>query len=128
MDHKAKTPYDAIICSEVLEHVNELNQTLDHFDTQLKPGGILLITTINRTVMSFLGAIVGAEYILGLLPRGTHRYEKLIKPAQIITPYQKIGYTLIDMSGLSYNPLTKKASLCRQVDINYMLALKKAAQ
>tara|TARA_Y200000002_G_scaffold381460_1_gene395553 strand:- start:2966 stop:3634 length:669 start_codon:yes stop_codon:yes gene_type:complete len=123
--HRPSTPYQAIICSEVIEHVEEPNEILEHFDQCTEKDSVLVISTINRTFEAFIKAIVGAEYILNIIPKGTHRYEKLVTPSEIISPLQKMGWQLLDLTGIDYNPWTEKASLCRSVNINYILAMKK---
>ena len=123
--YQADVSYDMIILSEVLEHVEDHQQAIEHLSTYLKPGGKLIISTINRNLKSFLGAIVGAEYILNLVPKGTHRFRDFIQPSELINPLLGKKYQLTALSGIHYNPFTSRASLTRNVDINYIFAVTK---
>ena len=113
--------YDVITCMEMLEHVPDPKSIIESCAALLNPGGSLYISTINRSLKSFMFAIVGAEYLLNLLPKGTHRYEKLIQPAEIIAWARELGLTPKDSAGLHYNPLTKIYSLNDHTDVNYLL-------
>ena len=114
--------FDMVICSEVLEHIAEPMKVLSRLTSFLNPGGILIISTINRTLLGFLTAIVGAEYILNLVPKGTHRFNDLINSAQLIQSIEREGLSLKRLSGIGYNPLSKKAKLVRDTSVNYILA------
>ncbi len=113
--------YDAVTCLEVLEHVPDPAQLIDHCAQLLKPGGDLVLSTLNRNLKSFLGAIVGAEYVLGLVPKGTHDYERFIKPSELHRWCRAAGLELADIAGITYNPLTKEFALGDDVDINYLI-------
>jgi 2-polyprenyl-6-hydroxyphenyl methylase/3-demethylubiquinone-9 3-methyltransferase len=90
-----------------------------------KPGGTLFFSTLNRNPKSYLFAIIGAEYILKLLPKGTHEYAKFIKPSELVAFTRNTGLEMIGIKGLSYNPLTQVYSLNDDVDVNYMIAVQK---
>lgn len=117
-------PFDLMTCMEMLEHVAQPQLVLQHCQRLLKPGGMLFLSTINRTVKAYANAIIGAEYILNLLPKQTHDYRKFIKPSELIDMGRKAGFELVDMKGLHYNPFTRKASLGSDVSVNYVLALR----
>lgn len=120
--------YDVVTCMEMVEHVQDPESTVRACATLAKPGGTLFFSTINRNLKSFLFAIVGAEYVLRLLPRGTHQYEKFIRPSELSGAARRAGLEPIAMTGLVYNPLTKVYSLApRDVDVNYMIAYRKPA-
>lgn len=114
--------FDIVTCLEMLEHVPDPDSVISAATRLLKPGGLLFLSTINRNPKSFALAILGAEYVLGLLPRGTHEYRKFIKPSEIAAQLRNSGLKIIDITGMSYNPITKNYSLGRDVDVNYLLA------
>jgi len=116
--------YDVVACCEALEHVPDPGKVIDCCAALLKPGGTLFFSTINRNLKSFLFAIVGAEYVLGMLPRGTHQYSKLIKPKEIDLWAGANGFSLADVSSFMYNPLTKKFKLKSRADVNYITCYK----
>ena len=118
-------PYDIITCMEMLEHVQEPFVVISHCARLLKPGGFLFLSTINRTIAAYSAAIIAAEYVLGLLPRQTHDYEKFIKPSELARYVREAGLEITGLSGLGYNPLTRKASLQDSVSVNYLLACQK---
>lgn len=115
--------FDVVTCMELLEHVQNPDLVLRHCRRLLKPNGILFLSTISRTLKAYLGAIVAAEYILGLLPRQTHDYDKFIKPSELAKMARPFGLNIIDMKGLCYNPFTRKTSLMSDVSINYIMVL-----
>lgn len=115
-------PFDLITCMELLEHVSSPATLLSHCKRLLKPGGLLLVSTINRTWQAYLLAVIAAEYVLRLLPRQTHDYAKFITPAELTQMARSLGLTLISMKGLSYNPLKRDASLQDSVSVNYMMS------
>ena len=117
--------YDIITCMEMLEHVPQPEAIINSCATLLKPGGSFYMSTINRNPKAFLFAIVGAEYLLNLIPKGTHRYEKLLKPAEVTTMARAASLTPKASAGLSYHLLTKKYYLTDNIDVNYMLHFKK---
>ena len=113
--------YDVVTCMEVLEHVPDPASQVVACGRLLKPGGHAFFATINRNPKSFLFAIVGAEYILRLLPRGTHEYERLIKPSELAAYCRSAGLAVSELIGMTYNPLTKVYALARDTDVNYIL-------
>lgn len=117
--------FQAITCMEMLEHVADPLLVMEHCSRLLRPDGYLFLSTINRTMKAYGAAIVGAEYILNLLPRQTHDYEKFIKPSELVAMARKSGFEAIGMSGLMYNPFTRHASLHPSVDVNYLLVCRK---
>lgn len=116
-----ETRFDIVTCLEMLEHVPDPDSVISAASRLLKPDGLLFLSTINRNPKSFALAILGAEYVLGLLPRGTHEYRKFIKPSEIAAQLRKSGLRVIDVTGMSYNPITKHYSLGDDVDVNYLL-------
>jgi len=117
--------YDLVTCMEMLEHVPDPASIVRACSTLVRPGGTVVFSTINRNPKSFLFAIVGAEYVLRLLPRGTHEYAKFIKPSELAEAARAAGLSLIEMVGMHYNPLTQVYSLGRNVDVNYIMAYRK---
>ena len=122
-DHceKNESEYDVLTCMEMLEHVPNPEQIVMACSLGVKQGGHLYFSTINRNLKSFLMAIVGAEYILKLLPKGTHEYDQLIKPSELDLWAKKADLKLIDLSGVSYNPINETFKLSRDVSVNYMM-------
>ncbi len=118
-------PFDVITCLEMLEHVPDPQSIVNACVECLKPGGRVFFSTINRNPKAFLMAIVGAEYILNLLPKGTHEYAKLIKPSELHGFCHNAQLTLIDMVGIHYNPLTNRFHLNQNPDVNYMVCYEK---
>jgi len=118
--------YDAITCMEMLEHVPDPHAILQSCHQLLKPGGRLMLSTLNRTPAAFLLAIVGAEYAARLLPKGTHDYRSFIKPSEMADSLRAIGFRLLDISGLRYNPLAKKAAISSDTSVNYLMCVEKA--
>lgn len=117
---------DLVTCMEMLEHVPDPAAVVSACERLAKPGGRLIFSTINRSPKSFLFAIVGAEYVLRLLPRGTHDYDKFIKPSELVGATRRSGLELLEMTGLTYQPLTQVYRLePRDVSVNYMIALRK---
>jgi 2-polyprenyl-6-hydroxyphenyl methylase / 3-demethylubiquinone-9 3-methyltransferase len=118
--------FDVVTCMEMLEHVPDPESTMRACAQMLKPGGQVFFSTLNRNPKSFLFAIIGAEYVLNLLPKGTHDYEKFIKPSELINAARRCGLELTDMSGLTYNPITQVYALkASDVSVNYMIACRK---
>jgi 2-polyprenyl-6-hydroxyphenyl methylase/3-demethylubiquinone-9 3-methyltransferase len=117
--------FDAITCMEMLEHVPDPHAILQACFTLLRPGGRLLLSTLNRTPTAFALAIVGAEYAARLLPKGTHDYRSFIKPSELAASLRPIGFELLDISGLNYNPLSKKASISANASVNYLMCAEK---
>jgi len=113
--------YDVVTCLEMLEHVPDPSQVVRSCAELVRPGGHIFFSTINRSPKSFLFAIVGAEYVLRLLPRGTHEYEKFIRPSELETWSRQAGLELRSSIGMHYNPLTKEYSLGPNLDVNYLM-------
>lgn len=117
--------FDVVTCMEMLEHVPNPNSIVQACFELLAPGGVCVLSTINRNPKSYLFAIVGAEYVLRLLDRGTHDYAKFITPAELDKMAINAGFTRQDIIGLHYNLLTKRYWLAQNVDVNYMIAVQK---
>jgi 2-polyprenyl-6-hydroxyphenyl methylase/3-demethylubiquinone-9 3-methyltransferase len=112
--------FDAVTCMEMLEHVPDPASVICACTQLVKPGGAVFLSTINRNPKSYLFAVVGAEYVLNLLPKGTHDYNKFIKPSELDSAARQCGLQLRDLTGMSYNPFSKRYALGRDVDVNYM--------
>lgn len=117
--------FDAITCMEMLEHVPDPASVVAACASLLKPGGRLFVSTLNRTPAAFALAIVGAEYIARLLPKGTHQYRDFIKPSELATWLRQAGLQLEDVSGLLYEPWRNAARIIRRTDVNYVLCAQK---
>ncbi len=113
--------FDVVTCLEMLEHVPDPAQVIQSCAELVKPGGHVFFSTINRNPKSFAFAIVGAEYVLKLLPAGTHEYKKFIRPSELESWARHAGLTLQDSIGMYYNPLTKEYSLGENLDVNYLM-------
>ena len=119
--------FDAVTCMEMLEHVPDPSSVIAACAKLVKPGGQVFFSTINRNPKSYLFAIVGAEYVLRLLPKGTHDYAKFIRPSELMRWTRATGLDTVDMTGLTYNPLTDVYKLDpRDVDVNYMVATQRS--
>ncbi|MFL6652395.1 MAG: bifunctional 2-polyprenyl-6-hydroxyphenol methylase/3-demethylubiquinol 3-O-methyltransferase UbiG [Sulfurifustaceae bacterium] len=118
--------YDVVTCMELLEHVPEPASTVAACATLVKPGGHVFFSTINRNLKSWLFAIVGAEYVLNLLPRGTHEYLKFIRPSELERMCRPRGLRFVDLTGMHYNPLTRRYTLGPGVDVNYIAYTRRA--
>lgn len=114
--------FDVVTCLEMLEHVPDPEEVIRSCAALVKPGGHVFFSTINRNPKAFVFAIVGAEYLLKLLPAGTHEYEKFIRPSELETWARHAGLSLHDSTGMHYNPLTKAYSLGDGLDVNYLMA------
>ena len=112
--------WPVITCCELLEHVPDPARLVQDCATLLQPGGGVLFSTINRTARAFAGAIVGAEYLLGILPKGTHRYAQFIRPSELAGWCRAAGLSLTALRGITYNPLSGAAGLSGDVGINYL--------
>jgi len=113
--------FDIVTCLEMLEHVPDPASIIESASRMLKPDGVLILSTLNRNPKSFALAVLGAEYILRMLPRGTHEYKKFIKPSEMAAVLRANGMQLRDITGMSYNPITKNYSLGRDIDVNYLM-------
>lgn len=117
--------FDVVTCLELLEHVPQPEAAVAHCAKAVRPGGDVFFSTINRNLKSFMLAIVSAEYVLGMLPRGTHEYLKLIKPSELSRAARLSGLVVEDLTGLHYNPLTRTYRLGGNVDVNYLLSARR---
>ncbi len=117
--------YDVVTCMEMLEHVPDPSAIVQACATLVKPGGRVFFSTLNRNPKSYLFAIIGAEYMLRLLPRGTHDYAKFIKPAELSQFARNANLEVQALKGMTYNPLTKIYSLNHDTDVNYLVACSK---
>ncbi|MFC3909433.1 bifunctional 2-polyprenyl-6-hydroxyphenol methylase/3-demethylubiquinol 3-O-methyltransferase UbiG [Legionella dresdenensis] len=123
-DYEA-APYPVITCMEMLEHVACPQEVINHCARLLQKDGYLFLSTINRSFQAYVSVIVAAEYVMNLLPRQTHDYNKFIKPAELARMVRAAGLEVIGMQGISYNPFTHTASLQDSVAVNYLLACRK---
>ncbi len=114
--------FEVVTCLEMLEHVPNPASIVEAAARLLKPGGTLVLSTLNRHPKAFALAIVGAEYLLGMLPRGTHEYARFIKPSELARYARRAGLQVTDVSGMSYNPLTRQYRLGQDVDVNYLMS------
>jgi 2-polyprenyl-6-hydroxyphenyl methylase/3-demethylubiquinone-9 3-methyltransferase len=117
--------FDVVTCMEMLEHVPSPSSVIRACAELARPGGYVFFSTLNRNPKSFLFAIVGAEYILNLLPKGTHEFAKFIRPSELAEWARHAGLDIQDITGMSYNPLTRTYRLGRDIDVNYMLGCQK---
>jgi 2-polyprenyl-6-hydroxyphenyl methylase/3-demethylubiquinone-9 3-methyltransferase len=114
--------YDVVTCMEMLEHVPNPASTVNACAQLVKPGGWVFFSTISRNPKSYLFAIIGAEYVLNLLPRGTHDYAKFIKPSELARMARRAGLDVAELIGMTYNPITKVYALGPDSDVNYIMA------
>lgn len=119
--------FDAVCCMELIEHVPDPAALVQDLAALVKPGGKVFVSTLNRTPASFAAAIIGAEYVARLLPRGTHDYRQFIKPSELGALLRKAGLVLDEISGIAYNPLNRKAWLTRHTAVNYLVCASKPA-
>ena len=117
--------FDVVTCMEMLEHVPNPASVVQACADLIKPGGWIFLSTINRNLQSFLMAIVGAEYILNMLPKGTHEYAKFIRPSELLKFCNESGLIEVDLTGLHFNPLTQRYWLGPTTQVNYFMALQK---
>lgn len=117
--------FDVVTCMEMLEHVPQPASVVRACADLVKPGGWVFFSTINRNAKGFLFAIVGAEYLLGMLPRGTHEYQKLIRPSELAAYCRSAGLDIRHARGMEYNPLTRRYWLSSDTSVNYMFAARK---
>ena len=118
--------FDVVTCMEMLEHVPDPAAIVAACATLVKPNGWVFFSTINRNLQSFASAIVGAEYVLGLIPRGTHEYAKFIQPAELMRWARSSGLSPQATQGLGYSPITQRYTLNSNTSVNYMIAMQKA--
>jgi 2-polyprenyl-6-hydroxyphenyl methylase/3-demethylubiquinone-9 3-methyltransferase len=124
---EAQGRFDVVTCMEMLEHVPDPESVLRALHDLVRPGGDIFVSTLNRTPKAFLMAIVGAEYLLSMLPRGTHEYAKFIKPSELGAAARRLGLQVIGIAGLEVNPLTRSFRLGTDVSVNYLMHLQRAA-
>jgi len=113
--------FDVVTCMELLEHVPEPAGMVAACARLVRPGGQVFFSTINRNAKAYLFAVVGAEYVLGLLPKGTHDYQRFIKPSELARACREAGLRVEELAGMTYNPLTQRYSLGSDCDVNYLL-------
>ncbi len=118
--------FDCVTCMELLEHVPDPASTVRAAATLAKPGAWIFFSTINRNPKSFLFAIIGAEYVLNMLPKGTHEYRRFITPAELARMAREAGLTVTEFTGMTYNPLTQHYALGNDISVNYILACRKS--
>jgi 2-polyprenyl-6-hydroxyphenyl methylase / 3-demethylubiquinone-9 3-methyltransferase len=118
--------FDMVTCMEMLEHVPDPSSVVRACASLVKPGGWVFFSTLNRNPKSFLFAIVGAEYVLNLLPRGTHEFAKFIRPSELAGYARNAGLELMHTRGMEYNPITRRYWLSDNTSVNYMLAMRRA--
>jgi len=119
--------FDTVTCMEMLEHVPDPASVVQACATLVKPGGWVFFSTLNRSSKAFLFAIVGAEYMLDLLPRGTHEYAKMIRPSELAAYARRAGLELVHTRGMGYNPITRRYALTDNTDVNYLFDCRRAA-
>ena len=119
--------FDAVTCMEMLEHVPDPSAIVRACAALVKPGGMVFFSTINRNPKAFLFAIVGAEHVLNLLPKGTHEYARFIKPSELARWSREAGLELVESLGMEYNPVTRRYWLSTDTSVNYLLALRRPA-
>lgn len=119
--------FDVVLNMEVVEHVADVDFFISTCASMVRPGGLMLISTINRTFKAAALAIIGAEYVLGWLPRGTHQYEKLVRPEELEAPLSKSGMEILERTGVFFNPLQNKWNLSPDIEVNYMMLAKRPA-
>ena len=122
-----ETPFDIVLNMEVIEHVANPPDFMSDCAKMVRPGGLMMCSTINRTLKAFAFAIVGAEYVLRWLPRGTHQYDKLVRPIELNRWMQDAGLEISDQIGMSLNPITQNWSISSDMSINYVTIGQKAA-
>jgi 2-polyprenyl-6-hydroxyphenyl methylase / 3-demethylubiquinone-9 3-methyltransferase len=119
--------FDLVLAMEVIEHVSDVGRFVDLAATLAKPGGLVFVATLNRTAKSFALAIVGAEYVLRWLPRGTHRWDKFVTPSELAAALENSGLRTTGETGVSYNLFADRWQLAADMDVNYMVVAEKAA-
>ena len=123
---EAQERFDIVLAMEVVEHVADLELFTGHAAAMVRPGGLMIAATINRTLKSFALAIVGAEYVLGWLPRGTHQWDKFVTPDELEIAMERAGLATTDERGVIYNLLADRWELSTDTDVNYMVAAERS--
>lgn len=119
--------YDIVTCMEMLEHVPRPEAVVNALATLVRPGGHVFVSTLNRTPKAYALAVIGAEYLLRLLPAGTHTYDKFIKPSELSRWARAAGLTVVDIAGLDYDPFTRTTRLTTDASVNYLVHLQRSA-
>ncbi len=127
MAQEASGSFDTVTCMEMLEHVPDPSSVVRACAQLVKPGGWVFFSTLNRNPKSFLMAIVGAEYVLNLLPKGTHEYAKFIRPSELALHCRLAGLEVLHSRGMSYNPITRRYWLNHDTSVNYLIATRRLA-
>ena len=124
----AKERFDVVLAMEVVEHVTDVNAFIATCAAMVKPGGLMIAATLNRTLKSFALAIVGAEYVLRWVPRGTHQWDKFVTPVELETAIEDSGLRITGERGVIYNPFADRWQLSSDMDVNYMLVAQRPKQ
>ena len=124
---EAGETFDVVLNMEVVEHVADVNFFMTTCAGMVRPGGMMFVATINRTMKAMALAIIGAEYVLRWLPRGTHQYEKLVRPEELEAPINASGMSICDRTGVFFNPIQNQWNLSKDMDVNYMMVAKRPA-
>ena len=119
--------FDAVCCMELIEHVPDPAVLIADLHAMLKPGGRLFLSTLNRTPVAFVAAILGAEHVLRLLPRGTHRYAAFLKPSELAALLRRAGLQLQEVAGIAYEPFSRRAWITRHAAVNYLVSAQRPA-
>ncbi|MFC3627011.1 bifunctional 2-polyprenyl-6-hydroxyphenol methylase/3-demethylubiquinol 3-O-methyltransferase UbiG [Vogesella amnigena] len=122
---EAPASFDVVTCMEMLEHVPDPLSVVRACAELVKPGGQVFFSTLNRNAKAYLLAVVGAEYVLNMLPRGTHEYKRFLKPSELARMARGAGLELLQVKGMGYNPLTRIYSLNDDTDVNYLMAMRR---
>ncbi|MBM4213018.1 MAG: bifunctional 2-polyprenyl-6-hydroxyphenol methylase/3-demethylubiquinol 3-O-methyltransferase UbiG [Gammaproteobacteria bacterium] len=125
---EAPASFPLVTCMEMLEHIPDPAATIESLAQLVSPGGSLIVSTLNRNFLSFMLAIVGAEYLTRLVPRGTHEYERLIKPSQLASWGRGAGLKLLELRGIEYDPIARSARLTADIAVNYLAHLRKPTE